>query len=436
MDQIHNYILALLSLLPLLFIVKSNAWRESDYAGKLVMGGLLVWAVASCFSRHMAVQFFCGFALFALIYAIKKRHFKTPGIWTYLYFAYFAWHAVSLLWTTDLKSGVFQLRVYSLFVFIPLTFCCFELSKEQKETIMTGFFRAMSIFIAATICTWLIWCISNNSEIFEWLIIRKSMYDMQPSYSIIYAWSNYTHPTYNGVPILIGMAIGIYKTSGKIGWDKPHYIETIIYSLSALLVIILSQSRICLIGWLLMAFIGTLYLLRENKTLQIVTAFSIILICIAGAFIGEEYIKRFVNDPIRIQNLTTAKYYINSHPLLGSGIEGIREVMDSNEIAQQLGYQYANKGLANPHQQFIGDCMQTGIIGMTLSLSIFALLFYTAVKRKDFMLFATMVVMLLIANIEMPFYLHKGVIQFLLFTGWFTSGYGITQKERQCSSHK
>lgn len=436
MGQFHNYILALFSFLPLLFIIKSNAWEKSDIVEKLVMGGLLVWATASGFSRHMGVQFFCGFAVLSLIYAIKNRYFRVSGIWVYLYFAYFAWHAISLLWVTDFSAGLYQLRIYSLFIFIPLAFCCFRLSKEQSETIMTGFFRAMALFVAATICTWLIWCLNNNSEVFEWLRIRKSMYEMQPPYSIIYAWSNYAHPTYNGVPILIGMAIGIYKTSGRISWDKPHYIETIIYSLSALLTIILSQSRIGLIGWFIVAFTGVLYLLRKKHTLQIITAFSIILICIAGAFIGEEHIKRFVNDPIRIQNLTTAKYYINSHPLLGSGIEGIRAEMDSDETAQQLGFQYANKELANPHHQFIGDWMQTGIPGMALSLSMFILLFYVAIKRRNYMLFTTMVIMLLIANIEMPFYLHKGVIQFLLFTGWFTSGYDTTQKEMRCSSHR
>lgn len=436
MGQFHNYILALFSFLPLLFIIKSNAWEKSDIVEKLVMGGLLVWATASGFSRHMGVQFFCGFAVLSLIYAIKNRYFRVSGIWVYLYFAYFAWHAISLLWVTDFSAGLYQLRIYSLFIFIPLAFCCFRLSKEQSETIMTGFFRAMALFVAATICTWLIWCVNNSSNPVEWLHIQKRLFNEQNAYSIIYAWSNYEHPTYNGIPILIGMAIGLYKTGKNIGWDRIHYVETIIYSLAALLVIILSQSRICLIGWLLTALIGTLYILRRRRVLQIVTALSVTLICIAGIFIGEKHTNGFINDPVRIQNLTTAKFYISKHPILGSGIEGIRAEMDSDETAQQLGFQYANRELANPHHQFIGDWMQTGIPGMALSLSMFILLFYVAIKRRNYMLFTTMVIMLLIANIEMPFYLHKGVIQFLLFTGWFTSGYDTTQKEMRCSSHR
>lgn len=430
MDQIHNYILALICFLPLLFIVFSNAWKEADFAEKLVMGGLLVWAVASCFSRHMCIQFYCGFAAIALFHSIKKRYFRAPGPLTYLFFAYFIWHAISLLWTKDVISGLFQLRVYSLFIFIPLTFCCFSLSKSQSETVMTGFFRTISLFLAATLCTWIVWCVNNNCNPAEWIKIQKHIFNSQPSFTIIYAWSNYNHPTYNGIPILIGMAIGFFKANRKFSWDGIHYVETALYSVAALIVILLSQSRICLIGWFLILILGVLYKLKEKKKVTAISAAATIVLCIACIYLWQERVDNFTKDPIRIQNLTTAKYYIENNPILGSGIEGIREVMDSDETAQLLGFQQANKDLGNPHHQFVGDWMQTGIPGMALSLAIFIVLFYIAIKRRDFVLFSTMVLMLLIANIEMPFYLHKGVVQFLLFTGWFTSSYGIAGKEQ------
>lgn len=398
------------------------------FEDKLVMGGLAVWAIASCFTRHMCIQFFCLFALTALIYAIRKKYFHIAGAWIYVFFAYFLWHALSLLWVDNVWQGFLQLRVYSLFIFIPLAFCCIKLTSEQKCTVMTWFFRALELYVLASVVTWIIWSCTNGIGLVEWLTTQKHLINYIPSYEIVYSWSNYIHPTYNGIPILIAMAIGFQNPGRKIGWNTLHYAETGVFSVLALLVIVLTQSRICLIGWVIVAFIGILRMLNSHRKIQIAAGAAMVVACIITIALLFSQVKTFFNDPTRVQNFKTAEYCIEQHTVLGSGIEGIRFEMDSDEIAQAIGYEHANKDLANPHHQFIGDWMQTGLVGMALSLAMFILLFVNSIKRRNYMLFVTLAIMLLVANIEMPFYLHKGVVQFLLFTGWFTSDYDTVQK--------
>ena len=90
--------------------------------------------------------------------------------------------------------------------------------------------------------------------------------------------------------------------------------------------------------------------------------------------------------------------------------------MDSEEFAHSLGYEFAYVGLANPHHQFIGDLMQTGIVGVLLSLAMTIYLFVISIKRHNYPLLVFMVIFFMIMQIEMPLYLPKGTMFFWLLS--------------------
>ena len=109
--------------------------------------------------------------------------------------------------------------------------------------------------------------------------------------------------------------------------------------------------------------------------------------------------------------------------------------MDSDEIAKEIGFEAANKDLGNPHNQFVGDLMMTGVVGLTLCVAIYLYIIFLGIRERNFPLLMFMATFLMLSNIEMPFYLHKGVIIFLMFTLILLSGGDTGQITPEDSSH-
>jgi hypothetical protein len=407
-----NALLVILS--PFLFLPFMSWWKNQDKLEKCVTASLAVWCVALTFTRHMAVQLFCPFALFAFISACKNRYFKIHKNWYYLLFAYFIWHIISLLWAPDFLEGLYSLRQYTLFVFIPLVFSCIKLNKEKIDGVLVVFARSMMIFTIVSLSMWIYKSYQLNVPLSEWLIISKKIIGGTNVYKIVYSWCNYYHPTYIAVSLCMAQAIYYYRTSTKVNGTSVHYVETLLFVILIGLLIVVTQSRMGLVIWLTINFFGVGYLLRTTK-LKYPYYIAAVAIMLVGSYCSYDKIQTFIYDVQRVQNIQTAVYFIKQHPLLGSGIEGIRGEMANHEVAIELGYSKPNANLGNPHHQFIGDLMQTGVVGLLLLTIIMISLAYDAIKSKSWIYGMFWVISFVLMQIEMPFYLHKGVIFFSLF---------------------
>lgn len=404
----------LVTLCPLLFLPFMTWWRAQNTLDKCVTASLAIWCVGATFTRHLAIQSFCLFALFAFISACKNHYFKIHTKWYYLLFVYFIWHAISLLWMPEFLIGLKHLRIYSLFVFIPLIFSCINLNKTQLNGILVVFARVIMLYTIISLLFWVYKSYQLNVPLSEWIIISKKLIAGSNVYDIVYSWCNYYHPTYNGIVICMALAVSFYKTSSSLKESHIHYLETLFFIFSSLLLIIITQSRMSLVLWGITCFCGIGYLLRNYK-LKYLYYLTVIICVFLGTHLGEDRIVTFIKDKQRVQNIKTAFYFIEQHPVLGSGIEGIRAEMADHEVAKKLGYPYANVDLGNPHHQFIGDLMQTGIVGLLLIIAIMSTLAYNVVKQRSWILGMFWIISFILMQIEMPFYLHKGVVFFCLF---------------------
>ncbi|MCQ2369143.1 MAG: O-antigen ligase family protein [Paludibacteraceae bacterium] len=417
--EIISYIFCLV---PTIFLIGTKFWKESDIYDKAVAVMLSAFCISNCFDVYERVQVFIAFSLISIIFAIKNHYFKIPVKLYYLFFAYFLWHAISLLWTKDIRMAILEgMNMYVLFLFIPLSFSMIKLRKREKQTILTALFRTISLFAIISFINLILVSIQLNIPLPEWFKITKSYFAGQSPYRWIYNWSNYDSPTYLSVMLVIGLIIGATKATKEFSFDKIHYVEVGLFAILSLLLILASQSRLGLLNFLIICTIFVAIKIYKNK----IALSSLIAIIIVGitllCLFKSDKMQNFFYDPIRVQNFKTAQYYIKQHPILGCGVRGMKEEMDSDEVAQELGFQYAHKDFRNPHYQFLGDWMQTGIIGLALCISIYCYIFIYAIKRKDTIMCLFFINFLTLSFTEMPLNAHWGIMLLLSFIGLFTA---------------
>lgn len=407
------FIFILISSLCLFFY---PAFKKANLETKFLYAFLSIWILSLNFTIHLEWQMFILFALYSIYYGIKKKQFRIPGFMFWLAIMYFTWHLISLLWAPDFAKGMNRLLfVYLLFLLVPIVFSLIEIKLNMRDTVLLLFFRFMFVFVGISLCCWIGQSANLNIAISDWFVIKKATFNDVHVYDYIFAWSNYYHPTYNAIAYLFALTCGFYLWQRKIEISHVNTIELVLYSCMTLVLVLISQSRIGIIIWLLVIALGSVYLLRRHKKLIILGMSLSTIVFITLMVFASSFVESFFRDPIRVQNFDTAFAYIKTDYIFGTGIEGTRAVMDSAEFAQSLGYEEAHVGLANPHHQYIGDLMQTGIVGILLSITMTIYLFAISIKNRNYLLFMFVLIYFMIMQIEMPFYLPKGTMYFLAF---------------------
>ena len=93
---------------------------------------------------------------------------------------------------------------------------------------------------------------------------------------------------------------------------------------------------------------------------------------------------------------------------LGAGLGG----MTSEHLTQAIsGFEFAEYAHFYPHNQFLGDAMQGGIIGLILSVALMVAFLVTTLYRRNYWMLLFGISILLFMLIEMPFRFLSGTFQ-------------------------
>ena len=87
-----------------------------------------------------------------------------------------------------------------------------------------------------------------------------------------------------------------------------------------------------------------------------------------------------------------------------------------NDYYKDNYYQAAYIKYISPHNQFVRSFAMHGVFGFLSLISIFALMIYTAIKRKSFLLWIWIIMMLVLFNVEDMFGIQSGIVFFSFFT--------------------
>ncbi|KGN83101.1 hypothetical protein HW49_00270 [Porphyromonadaceae bacterium COT-184 OH4590] len=413
--------------------MSNKDFRQQPTTCKLLIISTSLFVISLNFNLHFNYIFTCVFGTGLLIYFIFNRKYYKPNTLHILLFVYTAINALSLLWTSDLKSGFYWLKLQMAFIYFPLAFCLFRLDKKQFDIILISIFRWMILFAVLSVCSWILQSRALEIPLSEAFIMSKHMFvGIYQPFDVVFAWSNFYHPTYISVTLMLGLSIGWYYALKN---NVKGY-ELAFYTLIVLLIAILTQSRFMIVAWLLVNILFVVYMLKTKPKLQWVVIVIITLIAAFALAFYPNKIKNFFSDTVRIAHYKAAFEAIEDNPFLGTGLGGMTKYINSDNIVYQhikdaqiisiMGDTPRNEedmsilrkqvnidfiGL-NPHNQLIGDFMQTGILGFLSILSIIIYVSYLCIRQKNQLLFCFFSVFFLLMIIEMPLMVENGIMCF------------------------
>ena len=413
---IANIFYFVLAFLPLAWLFTSEIWKEAfSIPQKILLVGLAVFISSMFYSVRYGINTGGFFFVSSFIFALSQRRLYKPSKVFYWFWIYLAIHIVSLNWTNDLAGGLNKIRVYLPFFSVPFFFCFFRLTNKEIDQLLLLFFRSATIFIFLSLLCWIYESSRIGIPFSDWFIFHKKEFNNQPPFYFPFSWVGYNHPSYISIGYNLALAVGIYLFDKRKGSCNINTFELLFFMFSALALTVIVQSRIGLVNFTLLVICGIGWLLRKERVylyLYITTC----LLLIALVAVNINIVLKYINDPIREQQYHTAIAYIKSNFLFGTGIGGMTKIMTSQEFALKLGYPFAQVENIYPSNQFLGDLMQTGILGFLTLIGMISSLTFNCIKQRNWVSFSLIISFLLLMSIEMPFFLLKGSTLFVLMS--------------------
>lgn len=410
----HKLIVWIITFIPMLFLLTSGYWLKQTFQKKILLTGLISLLIAINYRINTGYFFTIVFSLSVVIYFLFEKKIYKLSFFGLLIILYFAINVISLLWTSKLNDGILLLRHLSPLVFIPFIFCFFKLKKKDFDLIFLILFRSSMLFVFFSICSRVIQSRFLNIPIFPDSIFEKIILNSIDSFAIVFAWSNYIHPTYIGLLLLFSLATGWYLLFKSDTEDGVTITEFAFMIITTFLLVILSASRFMFVGWLIVNTSGVLYLLRKNKKVIKYAIAALAIFTVVFTIRYSNKISDFYKDPLRVCHYKAAYQSINDNTWHGTGLGGMTTYINyDNPIYAHLVILpvFTHR---HPHNQFIGDLMQTGVFGLVTIIFIVAYLLFSSFKYRNWLLLVYSVLFLLLMNIEMPLIYEKGIFYFAL----------------------
>ncbi len=353
-------------------------------------------SIAMLFTDRMGINCSTVFIICSALYALINKRFYSPRPVVYCLIAYVLTMAISAIYSPDYHEAWIQFRRVVPLITIPLAFCCFQMTRRQWNVIMLIYCRFAFIFVICTLIGCYCTAVSNDIPLSEFLRFSKHHIHYQEPYHIVYSWTPYWHPTYNAWGLVIAL-IG-YMRLLNLRAIKPF--ELLSYALLLFVVIYITQSRVGVLMWG-MALLLCCYAFIRSPKLRI--AYWIVL---SGTLIAVFVLwltipSGFSIDPVRQSLYQKAFSALKEHPVLGVGLGGLPYALDDFM-------------LRNPHNQFVGDWLQSGLLCLTALIVMLGSIVREVMKNRSIFLLAILAVALLIMLMEMPFFLLKGTMLFIV----------------------
>ena len=415
-ETLFNVFFLIVSTSPFLILFFFDDWKPLAFHKKILLTGIIILFVSVFYASHIGYQLSVLATLAIFYYFSKEKKIFRPDIFVISLFIYFIVNAISLFWSPDKSYGVHLLGNISPLVYIPLLFCFFNIEKKDFNLIMLFLFRYSVIFAFISISTWVLECRFLDFPLTESLVIKKYAIDIYSNYEVVFAWSNHIHPTYNGLLLTFALTIGWYYFLNKKTADSIHVFEFVFFVLATFLLALITSSRFMLISWIIVNAAGILFILRKNKVLLATVSILYFVVALGSTWVFFDKFTGFINDPIRSAHLNVAFESIQENTWHGTGIGGMTKYINVDNpfydpLRPSIEYEFNH---IQPHNQLIGDLMQTGVFGVIAILAVIIILFFYGIKFRSWLIIVNLLMFLLLMSIEMPLIFSKGIFSFAL----------------------
>lgn len=397
--------LACLSIPILLFMV-DNAKVHGTWDSKLLWTLTVALLISMVHNTRLTLDIQPLFFAATIVYAYRHPYaIRRPSTCHYVLWIYLIWNGISLLWSKDYHYG---LRLFNHMVPLLLFSLCFLVHGTTRtiyNRIFKAFWQGFIIACMLSFCSSIYTLLYLHVSIWDIFSLHKStILDQYHVYELLFAWSGREHPSYNAIWVLGGILAGFYLYEKRL----ITTLEWLFSCVCGTCLMALMQSRIGIVMAGLVLLGGSLYLLRTHKRMIAIVCIVLTLIATIILVVRPTLPLEFGHDITRIKLLETSKNYIAQHLWLGAGLGG----MTSEHLTQAIsGFEFAEYAHFYPHNQFLGDAMQGGIIGLILSVALMVAFLVTTLYRRNYWMLLFGISILLFMLIEMPFRFLSGTFQ-------------------------
>lgn len=325
---------------------------------------------------------------------IRRKPFKIdelsplkPGLW---FLVFFLVHLIGMLWTDDQAEGWNDIGMKLSLLAFPLIFLFARLNLSRNQL--------LEIFLSAMVV---------SSLVNFGFAIFRSIYNPEDNHWAYFSDAYFSfnmHRSYYAVYAVLGVIISMYCYYTR---RKRRFL------VSAILLTIVTVLTFSKVGMLLLIIIGVplacYYFYRLFGVLKTAVFLSIVAISIVTVVTQSTKIRvRFEKMVLALSGDSAASGGMESNtsrvvmweaslalfsekPILGFGTGDVQQVL-SDRNRENGQYLIANKKL-NSHNQFLNTGVQLGLLGMIPLMLMFITGFGTGLKRRDLVLFLTVLVL-------------------------------------------
>ena len=332
--------------------------------------------------------------------------------------AYFLWHLIGMLWSSNYAFGWQDLNTKLPFVLFPLLLLSYEhVLKEREAQWQRTFIAGLSL--ALTYCLV--------------LAISRYVHSGEISEFFYTSFSQLVHPSYFAWFIDLAMVFLILDTHQNYVFKKSSFwIIVICFSAGVLLL----NSKAGIIGWLLavvLAFAWNAFRSRSWRPLLTATFWSICFLIALKFLIPTsvnrmETMRRVVaekkdnmaeaeSSSTRLQIWEQAIRLIRDQPLLGTGTGDVKDVLVA--AYEDADMQFAASRRFNAHNQFLQSWLTLGVLGALIFLSLIIFPLMIAFRMRDPYLFTFIALAAFNMLVESMLEKQSGAVFFSLFYSVF-----------------
>ena len=264
--------------LPLLSLLASDGvFRNEPLHSKILMIGISSFAISMVFNLHLIYIFSIVFSVCVAVNLYFERKVYRPTIFHLLILIYFVVNTISLLWTNNFVSGTKFIKKDLSMLYVPLLFCLFSLCQEQIKTILVVVGRWFMFFAFLSVCAWILQSRVLGISLLESFSTTKHfLVDSYSPFVLIFSWSNFDHPTYICICLILGLSVLWYYVGKKIVavWELIFGIAIVLF------LSVITQSRFMLLSWSIVNIIFILYYLRRSRK-RVVLFVCLLIACVS-----------------------------------------------------------------------------------------------------------------------------------------------------------
>jgi len=347
-------------------------------------------------------------------------------------------HVISLLYSSDISRGLSDIQMKLSFILFPLVFVTL-INKDEllRRKIIISFLlglllTGLYLFLRAFL---------KSISIENGIVFNPHPIDVPwDSFFWYQQFSSPRHPTYLAMYYTFGLAIVFWfiKYKHLLSFRYIFYLLIPFY----LLIIFLLSSRVGIFtSAIILLFCFLWLLIRKTSILKQIILFLFVasllgifalnntrfLMLLNGLEIGNRISiidssmlekKAIDNSLIRIQIWKSIPDVVGKNWVVGTGVGDTKRVLTDEYEWRELKYAYEKE--LNTHNQFLETFVGLGIIGLVVILLLFLLPLLESLKKKDYLYFLFLLILIINLMFESLFERIAGTIFFSFFFSLFS----------------